>query len=241
MTGTQARITVRRSSERGHADHGWLNTYHTFSFSEYYDPDHMGFRVLRVINEDRVAPGEGFGTHGHKDMEIVSYVIEGALAHKDSMGNGSTIRPGDFQRMSAGTGVRHSEFNGSDSEPVHFLQIWVLPEKDGLKPGYEQKSYPAAERTGQLTLVVSRDGHAGSMRWNQDARLFSAILTPGEDIEDRIPEGRYGWVQVVKGVLGLNGETLSAGDGAAITKAGTLSLSTPVSGPGAEILLFDLP
>jgi redox-sensitive bicupin YhaK (pirin superfamily) len=241
MAATQAKIQIRRSGERGHFDHGWLDTFHTFSFSDYFDPKHMGFRALRVINEDRVAPGEGFGTHGHKDMEIVTFMIDGELAHKDSMGNGSTIKPGDFQRMSAGTGVRHSEFNASSTKAAHLLQIWVLPEREGLKPGYEQKEFPAAERMGQLRLVVSRDGRAGSMKWNQDANLYSAVLKAGSEIEDRIADGRYGWVQVARGVLTLNGEILSAGDGAAIVSGGAISLGTPIEGDGAEILLFDLP
>src|SRR3954469_1698035 len=184
-------IDYRRASERGHAQHGWLDSFHSFSFADYYDPAHMGYGPLRVINEDRVAPGMGFGTHGHRDMEIVSYVLSGAIAHKDSLGTGSTIRPGEAQRMTAGTGVRHSEFNPSESEPVHFLQIWIEPEREGLEPGYEQREFPASERAGKLRLIASRDGAEGSLTIHQDARIFATDLAAGDTVEQPIAAGRY--------------------------------------------------
>jgi hypothetical protein len=187
-------VIVRRASERGLADHGWLKSFHTFSFADYHDPAHMGFRSLRVINEDRVQPGQGFGTHGHQDMEILSYVLEGQLEHKDSMGTGSVIRPGDVQRMSAGTGVRHSEYNPSSSEPVHFLQIWFLPDRRGLKPSYEQKTFPAAERTGKLRLVASPDGRDGSLTIHQDASLYASLLGRGESVTHTLAAGRAVWL-----------------------------------------------
>jgi redox-sensitive bicupin YhaK (pirin superfamily) len=233
-------IQLRRADERGHADHGWLNAYHTFSFADYYDEAHMGFRALRVINEDRVQPGQGFGMHGHRDMEIITYILEGELAHKDSMGNASTIRPGELQRMSAGTGVRHSEVNPSNDKLVHLLQIWFLPERQGIAPSYEQKECPRAERTGQLRLVASRDGRAGSLTVHQDVHLFSSILEPGQVVEDRLRAERYGWLQVARGTLMLNGELLAAGDSAAISGGGPIELKAPVGGSGCEILLFDL-
>ena len=210
-------ITVRRSSERGHFDHGWLDTRHTFSFADYRDPRHMGFRSLRVLNEDRVRPGQGFATHGHRDMEIVSVVLEGALSHRDSMGNGSVIRPGDVQRMTAGTGVRHSEFNPSPSEPVHFLQIWILPDREGLSPGYEQKHVPPEERRDRLRLLASPDGADGSLTVHQDARIYATALGPGAEVRHRIAPGRHAWVQVTGGALDLNGVPLEAGDGAAVS------------------------
>ena len=229
---------VRRASDRGHGDHGWLDTWHTFSFADYYDPRLMGFRVLRVINEDTVAPGRGFPTHGHRDMEIISYVLEGALEHRDSLGTGSVIRPGDVQRMSAGTGVRHSEFNASASEPVHFLQIWIEPAAAGIAPGYEQKAFADADKRGRLRLVASPDGADGSVTIHQDARLFATRLGPGETIEHKLAPGRHGWVQVTRGALAVNGQRLAHGDGAAVSGEPTIALS----GEGdAEALVFDLP
>lgn len=227
-------IQIRRAAERGHADHGWLDTRHTFSFADYHDPAHMGFRSLRVINEDRVAPGMGFGTHGHRDMEIISYVLEGELAHKDSLGTGAVVRPGEVQRMTAGSGVRHSEFNASESNPLHFLQIWILPERENLDPGYEQKAFPVEERTGTLKLVASPDGGHGSVKIHQDVRLYSAVLN-GTWLSHELPPGRYGWLQVARGHATVNGQALSAGDGAAISDERSLE----ISGEG-EILLFDL-
>jgi redox-sensitive bicupin YhaK (pirin superfamily) len=227
-------IRIRKSDERGHFDHGWLNTYHTFSFADYHDPDFMGFRDLRVINEDRVAPSQGFGTHGHRDMEIISYVLEGELGHADSMGTGSVIRPGEVQRMSAGTGVRHSEKNASD-QPVHFLQIWILPERHGITPGYEQKAFPASERDGRLRLVASRDGREGSLTIHQDVDLYTTTLHDGASVDFDFRPDRYGWVQVARGSVSLNGETLVAGDGAAIEKESHVT----IAGDG-EVLLFDL-
>jgi redox-sensitive bicupin YhaK (pirin superfamily) len=228
-------ISIRRGKDRGHADHGWLDTRHTFSFADYYDPEFMGFRSLRVINEDRVKPGVGFGTHGHRDMEIISYVLEGALEHKDSMGNGSVIRPGDVQRMSAGTGVMHSEKNPSETDPVHFLQIWILPEKGGIRPSYEQKRFDEEARGGKLTLVASREGLDGSVTLHQDVRLYSTILRDNESVTHEFGPARYGWVQVARGAAEVNGEKLEAGDGAAI--AGEHAITLKGSG---EVLLFDL-
>ncbi len=230
-------ITVRRSDERGHVDHGWLDTRHTFSFASYFDRRHMGFRTLRVINEDVVAAGKGFGMHPHNDMEIITYVLEGALAHRDSMGNHSVIRPGEVQRMSAGTGVVHSEANPSDTEPVHLLQIWILPEREGIEPGYEQKEFPDAEKRGRLRLVASPDGAEGSVTIHQDARLYASLLEPGESVEHRLAAGRHAWIQVVRGVVTVDGERLEAGDGASASDAETLTLAAEAP---AEILLFDL-
>jgi quercetin 2,3-dioxygenase len=230
-------ITLRRSDDRGHAEHGWLDSHHTFSFADYHDPAHMGFRALRVINEDRVRPGAGFGTHGHRDMEILSYVLEGELAHKDSMGTGATIRPGDVQRMTAGTGVTHSEFNASPSAPVHFLQIWLLPERKGLTPGYEQKHFDEAQRKGRFQLVASRDGREGSLTVHQDVALYDGLLAPGDRAELPLAEGRHAWVQVAKGQVTLNGETLTAGDGAAVSEEASLKLEGVKQ---AEVLVFDL-
>lgn len=227
-------ITIRKGTDRGHADHGWLNTYHTFSFADYYDPDFMGFRSLRVINEDRVKPGVGFGTHGHRDMEIISYVLDGALEHSDSMGNGSVIRPGDVQRMSAGTGVMHSEKNPSEAESVHFLQIWIVPERTGIRPSYEQKRFSEEDRQGKLTLVASPEGRDGSVSLNQDVKVYSTILDNESVTHEFAPE-RYGWVQVARGEAEINGKRLSAGDGAAI--AGEREITLRGNG---EILLFDL-
>jgi redox-sensitive bicupin YhaK (pirin superfamily) len=230
-------ITVRRSEARGHFDHGWLDTRHTFSFADYHDPAHMGFRSLRVINEDRVMPGQGFGTHGHRDMEILSYVLSGRLAHRDSMGNGSSIGPGEVQRMTAGTGVLHSEFNGSDSEPVHFLQIWILPERPGLLPGYEQKHFPEEDRRGRLKLVASRDGADGSVTIHQDARVHAGLLGAGDRAVLSIAEGRHTWVQVARGTLRLGDERLTAGDGAALSGEREVRLEGV---DDAEVLVFDL-
>ncbi len=192
-------IRVRKASERGHFDHGWLDTRHTFSFSRYYDPRHMGFRALRVINEDRVKPGKGFGAHGHEDMEIVTYVLSGALAHRDSLGTGSTLRPGELQRMTAGTGITHSEFNPSPTEPAHFYQIWLLPEREGLEPSYEQRAIPEEERHNRLRLVASPDGSDGSLTIRQDARLFLATLDGEREVSHDLPSGRHAWVQVLRG------------------------------------------
>ena len=230
-------ITIRNADDRGHAEHGWLNSRHTFSFADYHDPEHMGFRTLRVINEDRVEPGQGFGTHPHRDMEIISYVLEGALEHKDSMGTSSTIRPGEVQRMSAGTGVLHSEYNPSRKEPVHFLQIWIYPEKKNLKPGYEQKAFPAAERANRLRLVASRDGREGSLTIHQDAELYTTLLSKGGKVTHELGSGRFAWVQVARGKVSLNGQTLNSGDGAKVSGEKTLELNA--SGD-AEVLLFDL-
>jgi redox-sensitive bicupin YhaK (pirin superfamily) len=230
-------IAIRRAADRGRASFGWLDSRHTFSFGHYLDPRFMGVGPLRVINEDRVQPGRGFDTHGHRDMEIISYVLDGALAHKDSMGNGSVIRPGDVQRMSAGTGVRHSEFNDSESEPVHFLQIWIIPEKSGIEPGYEQKHFPLAEPGGCLVLVGSRDGRDGSVSINQDVDLFAARLDAGDLVSHDIGDGRKGWVQVARGAVTLNGESLEAGDGAAIKGAANIAIE---GRSNAEVLVFDM-
>ncbi len=229
-------ITVRRAAERGHFDHGWLNTYHTFSFAEYHDPRWMGFRSLRVVNDDRVAPGQGFGEHRHRDMEIVSYVLEGALAHRDSMGNSGVIRPGDVQRMSAGRGVQHSEFNGSRTEPVHFLQIWILPETSGTAPGYEQKTFPPETRRGKLGLIGSRDGRDGSVTIRQDVDAYASVLEDGQNVRHVLAPGRHAWLQVAEGELEVNGNRLGEGDGAAVTDEGDLE----IAGKGSEFLLFDL-
>ena len=230
-------IKVRKSSERGHLNFGWLDTYHTFSFGEYYDPRHMGFRTLRVINEDFVSPGRGFPTHGHSDMEIITYILEGALEHRDSMGNGSVIRPGDVQRMSAGTGVRHSEKNPSAEEPVHLLQIWILPAEGGIRPGYEQKSFAEGERRGRLRLVASPDGGGGSVTIHQDARLYSTRLAAGQSVEHELRPGRHAWAQVARGAVELNGQSLARGDGAAASEEARLVIT---AGEPAEVLLFDL-
>jgi redox-sensitive bicupin YhaK (pirin superfamily) len=230
---------IRKASDRGHADHGWLNTYHTFSFADYYDPEQMGFRALRVINEDRVAPGMGFGTHSHRDMEIISYVLEGALEHKDSMGNGSVLRPGEFQRMSAGTGVRHSEFNPSRSEPVHFYQIWLLPSATGIQPSYEQKLFGPDELRGRLRQVASPDGADGSLTINQDARVYLATLASGASVAHELPAGRFAWLQTIRGRLRANGMALETSDGLAISDESRLEIANADSTP-AELMLFDL-
>ncbi|MEM8548095.1 MAG: pirin family protein [Pseudomonadota bacterium] len=230
-------LAIRSSNDRGVANFGWLDSRHTFSFGHYYDPKFMGFGPLRVINEDRVQPGQGFDTHGHSDMEIISYVLDGALEHKDSLGTGSIIQSGDVQRMTAGTGVRHSEFNASNSEEVHFLQIWILPEAKGLAPSYEQKHFAPAERQGQLRLVASRDGREGSITVHQDVDLYAALLADGDVLTHSLAAGRKGWLQVARGSVTLNGETLDAGDGVALDGAESLR----IEGSGdAEILLFDM-
>ena len=229
-------ITIRPSNARGHADFGWLDSRHTFSFGGYFDPRHMGFSTLRVINEDKVKPAQGFGTHGHRDMEIISYVLSGGLEHKDSMGNGSVIRPGDVQRMSAGTGVTHSEFNASDTDPVHFLQIWIIPEETGLAPSYEEKHF--APTASGLTLIGSPDGSKGSVTIHQDVWLYRGNLSIGDRTEYSLEANRNAWLQVVRGSLELNGETLAAGDGAKIVDEPELEIIG--SQIDAEFLLFDL-
>ena len=230
-------ITIRRSEDRGHAFHGWLDSFHTFSFADYHDPAHMGFRALRVINEDRVQPSRGFATHSHRDMEIVTYVIDGALEHRDSMGNGSVLRPGDLQLMRAGTGVTHSEFNHSDKAPVHLLQIWILPDRAGLVPAYEEKNFPVAARRNVLRLVVSQDGRDGSLQIHQDAELRAAVLDAGTKVEHAMRPGRHAWLQVVHGAMTVNGVGLAEGDGAAISDETALQVATD---PGCELLLFEL-
>src|SRR5438067_853444 len=230
-------ITIRPADQRGHADHGWLNAYHTFSFANYYDPRNMGFRALRVINEDRVAPGRGFGTHAHNDMEIITYVLEGALEHRDSMGNRGVIKPGEVQHMSAGSGVRHSEYNASQSDPVHLLQIWLLPEKTGIKPEYEQQPLDREAARGKLLQVAGPKGDGGALTIHQDAKLFAAILSKGETAKHQFGE-RHGWVQVARGAIELNGKQLSAGDGAAVSDEREITLAG--ANGEAEVLLFDL-
>jgi quercetin 2,3-dioxygenase len=230
-------ITIRKSEERGHFDLGWLNTYHTFSFDQYYDPAHMHFRSLRVINEDRVLPAKGFPTHSHRDMEIITYILSGALEHRDSMGNGSVIRPGDVQRMTAGTGVAHSEFNPSRTEPVHLLQIWILPNARNLPPSYEQKFFSEDERRGKLRLIASPDAGSGAVTINQDARVYACSPNQDQSIEQVIDQGRYAWIQVARGTLNLNGVELNQGDGAAISEETRLRI---VAHDRAELLLFDL-
>jgi redox-sensitive bicupin YhaK (pirin superfamily) len=231
-------ITIRKAKERGHADHGWLDTFHTFSFADYWDPRHMGWGPLRVINEDRVAPGAGFPTHAHRDMEIITYVLEGALEHRDSLGTGSVIAPGEVQRMSAGTGVRHSEHNASESAPVHLLQIWIEPAQAGIAPGYEQKTFPEAERRGRLRPIAAPDGRDGAVTIHQDATVYATTLARGERVEHAAAPGRLGWLQVARGALLVNGERLDQGDGAAIEGERTLLLEALEP---AEALLFDLP
>ena len=231
-------IMMRRAKERGHGEHGWLDTWHTFSFADYYDPRAMGFRVLRVINEDTVAPGRGFPTHAHRDMEIISYVLEGGLEHRDSLGTGSIIRPGEVQRMSAGTGVRHSEFNASPTEPVHFLQIWIEPAAAGIAPGYEQKAFAEADTRSRLRLVASPDGAEGSLTIHQDARVYTTRLDAGREVSHRLAPGRHAWVQVARGGLALGDQRLARGDGAAISGETTVTLRADLD---AEALLFDLP
>jgi redox-sensitive bicupin YhaK (pirin superfamily) len=233
-------INIRPANERGHADHGWLDSYFTFSFADYYDPKHMYFRSLRVINDDRVAPGRGFGMHPHNDMEIVTYVLEGELAHKDSMGTGATIMPGEVQRMSAGTGVLHSEFNQSKSDEVHLLQIWILPEKYGIEPSYEQKFFADEEKLNRFRVVASRDECDGSVKINQDASIHATLLEEGKNATYTLNEGRHAWVQVARGSVTLNGHTLNAGDGAAVSDEQQITLTGNSTGKRAEALLFDL-
>ncbi|MGZ4733441.1 MAG: pirin family protein [Terriglobales bacterium] len=230
-------IDIRRSEERGGGDFGWLKTQHSFSFDTYHDPRFMGFRSLRVINEDWVQAGHGFPMHPHRDMEIITYVLDGALEHKDSMGNGSTIRPGDGQRMSAGTGVRHSEANSSKTDAAHLLQIWILPERRGHEPGYEQKAFPEAEKRGKLRLIASPDGTDGSVTIQQDAKLYVSLLQPGQEVEHELGKGRYAWLQVAKGAVELNGQSLNQGDGAAVSDEQRLTVKGTAD---AEVLLFDL-
>jgi hypothetical protein len=230
-------INIRRAAERGHADHGWLESRHTFSFADYHDPHHMGFGPLRVINEDRVQPGQGFGTHSHRDMEIISYVLDGALAHEDSIGNGSVIRPGAVQRMSAGTGVRHSEFNASKTDVVHFLQIWFIPERNGLPPSYEERIYSDDEKLGRLRLVAARDGRDGAVVVHQDVDLYVALLRAGEELAHTPRPDRKIWIQVARGAVTVNDEPLGAGDGAALVDEERVVIS---AGADTEILLFDM-
>ena len=231
-------LELRKADDRGHADHGWLDSKHTFSFGEYHDPAHMGFGPLRVINDDRVAGGGGFPTHTHADMEIVTYVLEGALEHKDSLGTGSVIRPGDVQLMSAGTGIRHSEFNASKTEPVHFLQIWVLPEKRGLAPSYEQKTIPAPQKRGKLRRIASRDGRDGAVTIHQNVEIFATQLGSGEGVTHKLPSGRAAWLHVASGNATINGAAVNAGDGVAVSHESEIKIAG--GSEAAEILLFDV-
>jgi redox-sensitive bicupin YhaK (pirin superfamily) len=230
-------LQVRHADQRGHFDHGWLDTYHTFSFADYFDPAQMGFRALRVINEDRVAPGQGFGMHGHRDMEIVTIVLEGALEHRDSIGNGEVLRPGELQRMSAGAGIRHSEFNPSPTEPVHLYQIWLLPGQKGLTPSYEQKAFAGAEKRNRLRLVASPDGRDGALTIHQDAELYLASLEDKASVVHALRKGRATWLQVLRGNVALNSQKLVAGDGVAVSDEAALTIQAE---PAAEVLLFDL-
>jgi hypothetical protein len=230
--------TIRRSNERGHADHGWLNSYHSFSFADYFDPKHVEFGPLRVINEDRVAAGAGFGTHPHRDMEIISYVLEGELAHKDSMGNGSTIRPGDVQRMTAGTGVRHSEFNPSPKDPVHFLQIWIQPNATGIEPSYEEKHFAESDKRGRLRLIASPDAAEGSVLIHQDAKLYAGVFDGDESATLELQRGRRSYIHVARGEVRVNGSELSTGDALKLTDTSTVTIE---GGKQAEVLVFDLP
>ena len=230
-------IQIRRGSERGRTDLGWLDGRHTFSFGDYHDPEQMGFRALRVLNDDRIRPGQGFGTHPHRDMEIVTFVLAGALEHRDNLGNGSVIRPGDVQRMSAGTGVRHSEFNPSPTDPTRLLQIWVLPERHGLPPGYEQRTFPEAERRGRLRLVAARDGRDGAVTIHQDAEIRMALLAPGERVAQPLRSGRYAWAQVASGEVRVGAKAHGEGDGASLSGESVVEIEAATA---AEILLFDL-
>ncbi len=231
-------IQVRRAADRGHADHGWLDSFHTFSFADYFAAKHHHFRALRVINEDRVAPGQGFGMHGHRDMEIVTYVLEGALQHQDSLGNGSILRPGEFQRMSAGSGIQHSEFNPSPTEPLHLYQIWLFPNQLGVKPSYEQKAFAEVERLGRFRVVASPDGADGSLTIQQDARVLLSTLPAGQSVTHELSPGRHAWLQVLRGQVSLNGTPLSTSDGAAV---GEEQLLTVHADQPAEVVMFDLP
>jgi redox-sensitive bicupin YhaK (pirin superfamily) len=237
MPRRQAMMTIRPAAQRGHADHGWLDSHHTFSFASYQDPAHMGFRSLRVINEDRVQAGQGFGTHPHRDMEIISYVLEGGLEHKDSMGTGSIIRPGEVQRMSAGTGVTHSEFNASKRDPVHFLQIWLHPSARGNKPGYEQKAFGLEEKQGRLRVVAASDGRDGSVTIHTDAVIYAGLFDKGQASDVVLPRGRHAWVQVARGSVRVNGRDLQAGDGAALSDEELVKIEGVNAG---EVLVFDL-
>lgn len=230
-------IQIRKAEDRGHADHGWLDTYHTFSFSSFQDRQHMSFRSLRVMNEDVVAPGKGFGTHPHHDMEIVTYVLKGALEHKDSMGNGQVLTPGEFQRMSAGTGITHSEFNPSETEPVHLYQIWLLPEHKGIEPSYEQRRFPEQERHNKLRLVASRDAADGALLIHQDARIFLSSLDCGKKVTHQLAAGRHAWLQVLRGTVSLNDQELTTSDGAAISDESHIQIT---ASSDAEVMLFDL-
>ena len=230
-------IKIRKAEKRGHFDFGWLNTYHTFSFGDYYDPSHMGFRSLRVINEDVVQKGRGFPRHGHRDMEILTYILQGALQHRDSMGNGSIIRPGDVQRMSAGTGVTHSESNALPDEPVHLLQIWILPSEEGIAPDYEEKRFPDEEKRNELRLIISPDAAAGSVKIHQDARVYATLLDPNHEVSHPLASGRHAWLQVAAGSVTLNGLNLKQGDGAAVSEESTITIAAPEP---SEVLLFDL-
>jgi redox-sensitive bicupin YhaK (pirin superfamily) len=230
-------MQIRKSRERGHFNHGWLDTYHTFSFAGYQDARHINFRALRVMNEDRIEPGEGFGTHGHRDMEILTYVLEGALEHRDSLGNGSVLRPGEFQRMTAGTGIEHSEFNPSPDQPVHLYQIWLFPRRKGLTPSWEQKAFPAADKDGRLRLVAGPDGADGALVIHQDARVYLCSLDGGQSVTYPLQSTRHAWLQVLRGVVELNGQSLSAGDGAAFSEEAALTVRARGA---AEVMLFDL-
>lgn len=231
-------ITIRKSKDRGHENHGWLDTYHTFSFGRYYDPNFMGFRVLRVINEDRVEANNGFPPHSHDNMEIISYVLEGSLQHQDSIGTGSVILPGEVQRMSAGTGVTHSEFNPSKNDQVHFFQIWIIPKKRGIEPSYEQKKFEVKDKNNQLCLIASGDGSAGSVTIQQDVKLFTSILQKGKELSYPLTSRRYGWIQIARGKISLNGQILSEGDGASISNENDLKI---MAEENSEFFLFDLP
>jgi redox-sensitive bicupin YhaK (pirin superfamily) len=233
-------LKIRRASERGHADHGWLSSRHTFSFADYYDPAHMGFRALRVINEDRVAPGQGFPRHPHRDMEIVSYVLDGALAHRDSMGTGSTIRPGDVQRMSAGTGVAHSEYNDSKADPVHFLQIWLMPSQRGIAPSYEQKTFTPEQKLGQLRVVASPDGRDSSVTLHTDATLYAGLFGSGQSARLDLAPGRHAWVHVARGSARVNGQDLAAGDAVALSDEAAVVVEGRPEAELGEVLVFDL-
>jgi redox-sensitive bicupin YhaK (pirin superfamily) len=230
-------IELRKSASRGHANHGWLDSYHSFSFADYHDPEHMGFSSLRVINEDVVQPGQGFGTHGHRDMEIITYILDGALEHKDSMGNGSVIRPGDVQRMSAGTGVRHSEFNASSKDPVHLLQIWIEPSVTGIEPGYEEKHFDVQARRGRLRLIASRDGRDGSVTIHQDATVYAGLVDGKEEVMHALASGRKAYVHIARGVVHVNGQVMSTGDAVKVSGETGITLN---AGRDAEVLLFDL-
>jgi redox-sensitive bicupin YhaK (pirin superfamily) len=232
-------LTKRPANERGHFNHGWLDTYHSFSFADYHDPAHTHFRTLRVINEDRVAPGRGFGTHPHRDMEIITYILSGALEHKDSMGTGDVIRPGDVQRMSAGTGVLHSEFNPSPSEPVHLLQIWILPERHGITPSYEQRTFHDQDKRNTFCRIASRDGHLDSVTINQDATIYASIVSDGVELKHHFIEGRGGYLQIARGSITVNGIQLHHGDGLAIEGEREVLITAPQTGE-SEFLLFDL-